>query len=137
MEIEGRCHCGQLAYRATLDLERVVVCHCDDCQMLSGSAYRAVAFTTVGDFEITAGEIKEYVKTTAASGNPRAQGFCPHCGSGIYATSVGAEPKSYGVRVGTIKQRKRVVPRRQVWRQSALPWVDGIRDLPGIPGQPQ
>jgi len=130
MEIDGQCHCGSIRYRATLDPDRVVVCHCSDCQSLSGSAFRTVAFTEPDAFEVLKGTIKVYVKTTAASGNPRAQGFCGDCGSAIYATAVDGGPKVYGLRVGTISQREEIVPKKQVWHRSALPWLDQLNALP-------
>ncbi len=130
MEIDGQCHCGTITYRAILDPERIVVCHCTDCQSLSGSAFRTVAFTETDAFEVLTGTIKIYVKTSADSGNPRAQGFCGDCGSAIYATSVGEGPKVYGLRTGTITQRAALIPRKQVWHRSALPWLDELCKLP-------
>lgn len=130
MEIDGQCHCGTITYRAILDPERIVVCHCTDCQSLSGSAFRTVAFTQTDAFEVLTGTIKIYVKTSADSGNPRAQGFCGDCGSAIYATSVGEGPKVYGLRTGTITQRAALIPKQQVWHRSALPWLDDLCKLP-------
>lgn len=130
MEIDGQCHCGTITYRAILDPERIVVCHCTDCQSLSGSAFRTVAFTQTDAFEVLTGTIKIYVKTSADSGNPRAQGFCGDCGSAIYATSVGEGPKVYGLRTGTITQRAALIPKQQVWHRSALPWLDDLCELP-------
>jgi hypothetical protein len=34
MKIDGRCHCGYIAYEAEIDPENVLVCHCTDCQTL-------------------------------------------------------------------------------------------------------
>ncbi len=47
MKVEGRCHCGQITYEATVDPEKVSICHCTDCQMLTGSAYRATVPDTL------------------------------------------------------------------------------------------
>jgi hypothetical protein len=33
-----------------------------------------------------------YIKTTAENGNPRAQAFCPKCGTSIYSTTPGDGP---------------------------------------------
>lgn len=134
MNVSGRCHCGALVYEAEVDPEAVVICHCTDCQQLSGSAFRTVAFTAADGLTFVRGEPKVYVKT-AASGNRRAQGFCGDCGSAIYATSVDDGPRVYGLRVGTINERDQLVPRRQVWTASAQHWVDRIGELPGVPGQ--
>jgi hypothetical protein len=130
MEIDGQCHCGKIQFRADIDPERVVVCHCEDCQALSGSAFRTVAFTEPDAFELLAGSIKIYVKTSAASGNPRAQGFCADCGSAIYASALGDGPKVYGVRTGTINQRAQLVPKKQVWHEQAMPWLGTLATLP-------
>jgi hypothetical protein len=40
MEIDGGCHCGRVTYQADIDPERVSICHCTDCQALTGSPYR-------------------------------------------------------------------------------------------------
>jgi hypothetical protein len=72
-----------------------------------------------------------YLKTTADSGNPRVQAFCPTCGSPIYSTSPGEHPRpSYTLRVGILRQREQLVPKRQIWFRSALPWVAGLGTIP-------
>ncbi|MCZ6771533.1 MAG: GFA family protein [Proteobacteria bacterium] len=129
MQVDGGCHCGHITYRADIDPERIVICHCTDCQELSGSAYRFVAFTLEDALEILTGELKIYVKV-ADSGRERAQAFCPECGSAIYATSTGAGSKVYGLRAGTIVQRAELIPNRQIWQRSALNWVEDLRALP-------
>ena len=72
-----------------------------------------------------------FVKT-AESGALREQAFCGTCGTHLYATSVGDGPKSYGIRVGTARQRRELTPSRQVWHHSALPWVDRIGSLEAV-----
>jgi hypothetical protein len=58
MKIDGRCHCGTISYEAEIDPEKVVICHCTDCQTLSGSAFRTVALTHENAFRILQGEPK-------------------------------------------------------------------------------
>jgi hypothetical protein len=72
-----------------------------------------------------------YVKHTAESGTPRAQAFCPRCGSPIYSTTPGDGPKeAYTVRVGLLKQRGELAPKKQNWFRSARSWVTGLGSLP-------
>ena len=125
MKVDGGCHCGAITFEAEIDPDRVVICHCTDCQTLSGSAFRTVAFTTEGGFTLLSGEPRVYVKT-AESGNRRPQGFCADCGTPIYATSEGDEPKAYGIRVGVIRQRDHLVPKLQAWTRSAQHWLDDM-----------
>ena len=42
MRIEGGCHCGFIKYEGDADPEKTAICHCTDCQTLSGSAFRTV-----------------------------------------------------------------------------------------------
>lgn len=135
MKIDGGCHCGNVKFEAEADPEKVAICHCTDCQTLSGTAFRTVVMVPDEDFTLLSGELKTYVKTTADSGNPRAQVFCPECGTQIYANSVGDGPKVLGLRVGTIRQRDDLPPKRQVWTRSAQHWLDGITALPGADQQ--
>lgn len=129
MRIDGGCHCGKIAYEAEIDPEKVSICHCADCQVLTGTAFRVTVPVPEADLKLT-GEPKLYIKI-AESGNKRAQGFCGECGSPIYATSVGEGPKVYGIRVGTARQRQQLAPKRQIWCRSALQWLPDM----GIEGK--
>lgn len=126
MKIDGRCHCGFITFEADVDPEEVRLCHCTDCQTLSGSAFRATVPTREGAFWLLSGEVKNYVKI-GTSGARRLHGFCPECGSPIYSTSEIDELKVYNLRVGTIRQRYALVPRTQIWCRSALPWSTEIK----------
>jgi hypothetical protein len=128
MKVEGSCHCGQVTFEAEIDPDALSICHCTDCQTLSGSAYRVTVHAPAAGFALRSGSPRIYVKT-AESGNPRAQAFCPNCGTPLYATEPDA-PRVYGIRVGTLKQRAQLRPMRQIWHRSALPWVMDIRNVP-------
>ena len=104
MKVTGGCHCGQITYEAEVDPATVRVCHCTDCQKLTGTAFRTNISSLPGTFRLKTGTPKIYVKT-AESGNKRAHGFCPECGTPIYATSPDPNPSTYGLRVGGIDQR--------------------------------
>jgi len=134
MKIDGGCHCGYITYEAEADLDKVSICHCTDCQRLSGSAFRTSVPTQSRDFKILSGQPTEYIKT-AESGSKRVQGFCAKCGSAIYATAPGDGPKVYNIRVGTARQRDQLVPKRQIWCRSKQRWLGGIDAIPGFEKQ--
>ncbi len=125
MKIEGRCHCGQITYEAVVDPDKVAICHCTDCQMLTGSAYRANIQAPAETFVLRTGQLKIYIKT-ADSGTKRAHAFCPACGMPIYSAAI-TDPPTYSLRVGGIKQRAELRPTRQIWCRSALPWSMDLR----------
>ena len=128
MKIDGRCHCGAITYEAEIDREKIFVCHCTDCQTLSGSAFRTIAVTQEGTFKLLSGEPKEYVKI-ADSGAERAQAFCPECGTPIYAASPGGGAKVYAIRAGTARQRDELVPTAQAWCGSGLGWIEDLASV--------
>ena len=137
MKVDGACLCGAIAFEAEVDPDKVSVCHCLDCQILSGAPYRASVPVKSQDLTFTRGTPKTYVKT-AESGNKRALGFCGDCGSPFYSTSAEAMPTLYMVRVGSIRQRDRLVPKKQIWRQSALGWIEHLDEMESFEkGMPQ
>lgn len=126
MHIDGGCHCGNITYTAEVDPEKVGICHCTDCQTLSGTAFRVSVPATKEDFHLK-GEPKIYIKT-AESGGKRAQAFCPECGSPIYATAA-TDPQVFNIRVGTVRQRDALKPKSQGWCRSALAWVNNLQSM--------
>jgi len=129
MKIHGGCHCGAISYEAEIDPEKVSICHCTDCQTGSGSAYRTNVQSRQGSFKLLSGEPKIYVKTTADSGNPRAQGFCAECGTPLFSTTV-SDRQVYILRLGSIRERAQMQPRSQGWYRSAHAWSQDLSTLP-------
>jgi hypothetical protein len=128
MKIDGSCHCGAITFEAEIDPANVNVCHCTDCQTLSGGPYRASVPVPPDKFHILSGTPTIYVKT-AESGNKRVQAFCGKCGSPIYAGALDNPAAPFNVRVGVIRQRDELVPRKQLWGRSRQSWVDGLASI--------
>jgi hypothetical protein len=131
MKIDGGCHCGYITYEAEADPERASICHCTDCQHLTGTAFRTSVPAAEGSFLLLSGEPTIYLKT-AESGRQRVQAFCPRCGSPIYATAPGDGAKVYNIRVGTTRQGDQLVPKRQIWCRSQQEWLGTVPSLPSF-----
>jgi hypothetical protein len=131
MKVDGRCHCGRITFEAEVDPEKVLICHCTDCQSLSGAPYRTVVRVPHDNFRLKSGKPKEYVKQ-ADSGNRLVMAFCGDCGSPIYGAHAGDHPPFYGIRVGTLRQRDKLPPKLQIWCRSELDWAGDTRSLPRI-----
>jgi hypothetical protein len=120
---------------AEIDPNRVIICHCTDCQTLSGSAFRTVVFTHEDTFKLLSGELKVYVKT-GESGTKRPQCFCPECGTPIYSSTMGEGPKVHVIRVGTVRQRDQLVPKAQLWCRSSQDWLSNLCSISKMEKQP-
>ena len=131
MKVDGKCHCGRIAFEAEIDRNAVAICHCTDCQTLSGSSFRIVVPTPEDKFSLLKGTPKTYERT-ADSGNKRLQAFCPDCGTPLYSTSVGGPPRNVVIRVGVVRQRVELPPKAQYWVHSAQPWVMEIGEVPKV-----
>ena len=134
IQIDGACHCGRVTYQAEVDPDRVVICHCTDCQTISGAPYR-VNVPVLSDRFRLRGEPKTYVKQ-GDSGDEVTTAFCPDCGAALYS-SKGEKPAFLNLRLGAVKQRARLAPKAQGFCRSALPWamdITGVRRLPDTPG---
>ena len=130
MKIDGSCHCGAIAFEAEADPATASICHCTDCQSMTGTAFRSNIRVEGKNFRLLRGTPSRYLKTTADSGNKRVQAFCPNCGTPMYATAPGDNPPAYTVRIGTLRQRDQLTPTVQNWFKSARPWVTGLAALP-------
>ncbi len=131
MKIDGGCQCGQVSFEAEIDPENVLICHCTDCQRLTGSPFRVTVLTSRESIRLTGNPPKVYVKT-GDSGRKRVQYFCSECGSPMFTGGEGADGEAWGIRWGSIRQRRELAPKRQIWFRSAAPWLDRIANLPRI-----
>src|SRR5262245_32268677 len=128
MKVDGRCHCGRITYEAVVDPDTAGLCHCTDCQTLTGSAFRAVGRAPSEAVRLLPGQPKVYGNTAERGAGP-AHAFCPDCGTPIYASAVEAPP-TFSLRIGGLAQRAALRPRVQIWCQSALDWAMNIEDVP-------
>jgi hypothetical protein len=130
MQIDGQCHCGAVTYQAEIDPERVSICHCTDCQGLTGSPYRVTVICEASQVRLTRGRPKVYAKT-GDNGRTRFQHFCGDCGSPLFTGGEDGGPDDWGIRWGSICQRDQLAPRQQIWCRSAVPWINNLKELPG------
>lgn len=129
MRVEGACHCGAVRFAAEADAGQVSVCHCTDCQSLTGTAFRTSVRAVDGTLRVTRGEPAVYVKT-ADNGARREQHFCGACGSPLFTRAEG-EAEGWHLRWGALRQREALAPASQIWRRSAVPWIAAVPGLPG------
>lgn len=135
MKVDGECLCGSVAFEAEVEPSQVFLCHCDDCQVHSGTAFRTVARAETKSFRLLRGELRVYEKQ-AESGATRALAFCPECGTPVYGGPGAGESGMLSVRTGALRQRAELAPAAHVWCRSSVGWLDRLGELPRIETQP-
>ncbi len=134
MLVSGGCHCGQIRFEADVEPSELQVCHCLDCQILTGTAFRAAVPAQPEHFKLLRGEPKIYLKL-ADSGSRRRHAFCGNCGTPVYRMPTDNNP-NYSLRIGNLDQRLEFqFPARQIWVKRRLPWVTEIEAVTEFSGQ--
>ncbi len=118
--IKAHCSCGALAAELPGPTERVVACHCTECQRRTGAPFGVGAFYPSDQVRLT-GEAKEYRRPTASGATVRAY-FCPTCGTTVY-WQADRLPGFVGIAVGAIADPTFPHPRRSVFEQTRHHWV--------------
>jgi len=119
-QIAGGCLCGKVRYSADAEPAFVGVCHCRNCQKVSGSAFALVvgvpqpALSVQGDLTTFADK--------GDSGNTLFRRFCPVCGSTVMEQAE-VMPGLVMVAVGTLDDPSWVKPTMEIYCDSAQPWV--------------
>ena len=129
MRVTGGCFCSAIRYEAEVDENMVIICHCTDCQINSGTAYGVVVSVINGKFNLVKGKLSFFQKI-ADSGAKRDLGFCSNCGTRIFAKPGDDTNGTFGLRVGTVDQRANLLPKKQAFTRSALSWVSDISFIP-------
>ncbi|HKV53802.1 MAG TPA: GFA family protein [Candidatus Binataceae bacterium] len=131
---KGGCSCGAVRYECAADPVFTANCHCRDCQRASGGGFVSVVGVPRDAVKIT-GEVK-YFDVTGDSGNPISRGFCPNCGSRLFAKPAAA-PAMMGIMAGSLDDSGWYRPAMNIYTSSAQPWAHMDPALPKFPKMPQ
>jgi hypothetical protein len=124
----GGCQCGQVRFEVKGDPVKVYACHCTICQKQSGSAFGMAALYKQQFFNITKGELSNFVRD--GTGKSVRNYFCPICGTRIYHqwfTSDGIGPV-VNIKPGTLDDSSWLNPGCHVWTQHAQSWIHFSED---------
>ncbi len=121
----GGCQCGVVRYRLSTQPLALNVCHCNDCQRQSGSAFSMSLIVDPGAFTLTQGKLSTFV-TTADSGREKTCAFCANCGVRIYNQTAAL----MAVKPGTLDDRSRLQATAHYWVSRKQPWLVLADNLP-------
>lgn len=121
MTFTGGCLCGTVRYESTGEPLGFALCHCRDCQYISGGEPASVVILSQDGVEVTSGTLSGYSKA-GASGRQVTREFCPTCGTHVFSR-LDMMPGFIGLKAGTMDDPATVAPSMMVWTDSALPWA--------------
>ena len=82
--ITGGCLCGAIRFETNAEPEFQLLCHCTDCQTVSGAAAYAAYVVPIDSLKVNHGETNHF-DVTASSGRINSRHFCPTCGTRVWA----------------------------------------------------
>lgn len=131
----GGCLCGGVRYSVDAPPELTALCHCEDCQRQTGSAFSILVAVPRESVRIRKGRSLAAFESVGASGWPVTREFCSGCGSPILS-DVAITPDLLWIRGGTLDDRSWLRPQMNIWCDSAQPWVLLERAIPGFATNP-
>lgn len=131
----GGCSCGTIRYECSAEPIAMLNCHCRQCQYASGGAFSGGFFVNRPSFKLLKGKPK-YYELVADSGNKVRRGFCPDCGSQLFAEGDG-NPDIVVIKPASLDDSNWYKPQLDIFTENAQPWDYMDPALPKFPGMPE
>ena len=110
----------------------MLLCHCRDCQQVSGGPYTPVVYVPAKAFRITQGTLRYYATPSEANGE-NLRGFCGECGSRV----TGAQSdRGIGITASSLDDPSWFKPKMNLWLCDAQAWDLVDKELPGFEKYP-
>ena len=119
--IDGECQCGEVKFKILNKPEKVIACHCTECQKLATAPFSVTAvFKT--DHITFEGEMSDWSRP-CDDGNISAAKFCPNCGNRVYHYNP-EDTSKIKLKLKPIKLHddKLFEPSIHVWTEEKLDW---------------
>ncbi|PKS08027.1 hypothetical protein jhhlp_006639 [Lomentospora prolificans] len=124
----GSCLCKKITYIYTGEpTSKMTICHCCECQKLTGSAFTYDFLVPRENFKWTSGSPKSnsFIQESGIRVDYR---FCPDCGTVLFKKSDEDDFKTfYLVQGGTIDGTDvKTKPDVELWTTRKLEWIEAI-----------
>ena len=117
----AHCCCGSLRAEVSGDPALVAVCHCEQCQRRTGSAFGISAYYPKDQVR-PEGTSKTFSRAGQEGRHIQAH-FCPECGTTLYREA-DFMPGHIGVAAGTFFDPDFPAPTVSSWEQFKHPWIN-------------
>ena len=117
--LTGRCLCGECSYEIEGEPIVVAICHCVDCQRLTGAGHATGAmFAELG---VRVHGTPSIYSTSSDAGNTVTRLFCGTCGSPLFGKNSGM-PGFMTVMMGTLETSENLTPQVAIFTRSRRVW---------------
>jgi hypothetical protein len=127
----GGCLCGAVRYEVSAEPVAFALCHCRDCQYVSGGEPASVVVVMRDALKVTKGATKGYTKQ-GDSGKSVTRHFCANCGTPMFS-DVEANPDIWVVKAGSMDDPSWLKPGVVLYTDSAQPWAHMAEGIPHFP----
>ncbi len=122
--ITGSCLCGEVTFECDDAFNAFHLCHCTQCQKVTGSAHVSNLFTDNDNICWISGE--EQIRRYDLPGRTITSAFCGKCGSPVpYLSKSG---KALVVPAGCLDKAPNITPQDNIfWSERALWYEEGVK----------
>ncbi|EMC91285.1 hypothetical protein BAUCODRAFT_320660 [Baudoinia panamericana UAMH 10762] len=119
------CLCGSISFTVTGVDKGTVLCHCSNCQKISGSAFLHNYRFTDSTLNFTKGEdlVVKYVDSDTKSGKVLHRHFCSKCGSTLFILPQ-AFPGLSILCTGSMQDKTQ--PSFELFTENKSPWIGDV-----------
>jgi hypothetical protein len=117
-KIKGSCLCGEVTFELTNQFKLFHLCHCHQCQKISGSAHVSNLFIKKEAINWLSGQ--ESVQRYDVPGRQIANVFCKTCGSSVpYMSGSG---RALIVPAGSLDGEPSLSPQNHIYMEDSREW---------------
>lgn len=117
-ELEGSCLCGAIEFTVEDKFTKFFLCHCTQCQQITGSSYASNVFTNPDNITWLKGK-EQSIRYDDPKRN-FTKVFCSKCGSGLpFVNKIG---NHLIVPAGSLKQAPSITPQVNIFCSEQASW---------------
>jgi hypothetical protein len=118
----GGCLCGEVRFSVTGRPLQVLVCHCNMCQRVTGSAFSVEPVFMKEQVAVSGQQLATYSYRSKDHGRILEFSFCRTCGNRLGLT-LERFPAVQVLYAGTFDQPAWLAPSSHIFTDSAVPWL--------------
>lgn len=132
-KIRGACLCGQVRFSLQNQFSAFYLCHCTQCQKITGSAHASNLFTQVDNIDWLSG--MELIKRFDDPARDFSKAFCMCCGAGLpFITKSG---RALLVPAGCLTGEPNIAVNNNIFWEERATWYEQALKAPSCQGFPQ